>query len=88
MSLKITHCRWYSKRQRLKAPGKLGAPENEKIIFEGNFILLKSSLRIVCRKKIRALLNSYLTVKNCTFNFALYGGMDEVHKICLLLKGF
>ena len=29
---------------------------------------------------------TYLTFKHCIFNSAFYGGMDEVHEICLLLR--
>lgn len=43
----------------------------------------KNSLRIASWEKTEL---SYLTVENCIFNFALYGGMDKVHKICSLLR--
>lgn len=46
----------------------------------------KNSLRIVSWGKPELLGLSYLMVENCIFNFALYGGMDEGHRICLLLR--
>ena len=48
----------------------------------------KSRLKVVSGKNqsFVGLHYTCLTVKNCTFNFALYGGMDTGHEICLLLR--
>lgn len=57
--------------------------EKEKVIFKRIFVVYKNSHRIVSRGKSELVVLSYtyLTVKHCIFNFALYGGMDEVHEI-------
>lgn len=52
------------------------------------FAVFKNSRRIVSQGKSELIVLSYtyLTVKHCIFNFALYEGMDEVPETCLLLK--
>lgn len=62
--------------------------KKEKVIFERIFAGYKNSCRIVSRGKSELIVLSYtyLTVKHCIFNFALYEGMDEVPETCLLLR--